>query len=114
MIAKGEDAAPELVPGAADAKPVEVDPCTLQVHSKCMTVKTITIDMEAYTLLAGRKGSGESFSQVIKRLVRQHGGSAASLRAQLKDVCLDADTLVAIEKTVANRDSDYSSATFME
>jgi predicted CopG family antitoxin len=79
-----------------------------------MAVKTITIDMEAYSLLAGKKSRGESFSQVIKRLVRRHGGSAASLRENLRDICLDPDALDSVEKVVRSRDSDLDTAARLE
>ena len=67
-----------------------------------MAVKTITIDMEAYTLLARHKGAGESFSHVIKA----HFGpqpTAGRLLARVRSLRLGADTLDAIEKQVEAR-----------
>ncbi|MGH9386392.1 MAG: antitoxin VapB family protein [Vicinamibacterales bacterium] len=70
-----------------------------------MAVKTITIDLEAYGLLARRKEEGQSFSQVIK----EHFGrqpTVAGFRAILRSVRLSDQTLDAVEGQVrARRDS---------
>ncbi len=67
-----------------------------------MAVKTITIDMEAYELLAAEKRTKESFSKVIKRRLRP-GRTAADLLRELPRLVLDEDTLKNIETTVARR-----------
>lgn len=67
-----------------------------------MAVKTITIDMEAYDLLASQKQGNESFSRVIKRRLRPENTASALLR-RLDDVLLDDDTLDRIEEIVAAR-----------
>lgn len=67
-----------------------------------MAVKTITIDMNAYRLLAAQKQGEESFSQVIKRRLRP-SRTAASLLADMDRVALDPDTLDHLERVVASR-----------
>ena len=67
-----------------------------------MAVKTITIDLEAYELLARRKKLGQSFSQVIKEhLGRRTTGR--DLLAHAERFCLSDPTLEAIEKEVKRR-----------
>ena len=70
-----------------------------------MAVKTITIDIEAYTLLARQKATGQSFSQVIK----EHFGrqpTVATFKKIIRSVKLSEDTLNAIEAQVrARKDS---------
>ena len=47
----------------------EVDTSSTCMHRACMATKTISVDMEAYKILRHeRKGSRDSFSQVIRRL----------------------------------------------
>ncbi|MFC1706429.1 antitoxin VapB family protein [Planctomycetota bacterium] len=70
-----------------------------------MAVKTITIDMEAYSLLAADKREGESFSKVIKRRLRPLC-TAAALLAKLDQLRLSEDTLDRLDHLVeARRDS---------
>ena len=77
------------------------------VYSKCMAVKTITIDMEAYEMLAERKRPGESFSGVIKRIASDERYSAHNLLAHLEEIALSKETLDAVEAVVRDRDKDY-------
>ena len=71
------------------------------MHDKCMAVKTITIDIEAYDLLARHKVGGQSFSQVIKA----HFGrpTVRSFRAALQGIRVSESTLDAVERQVRAR-----------
>jgi predicted CopG family antitoxin len=62
-----------------------------------MPVKTITIDMEAYDLLAAEKRDGESFSRTIKRKFRL-ASTAKVLLERLDEVCLSESTLKNLDK----------------
>lgn len=67
-----------------------------------MAVKTITIDMDAYTLLAEDKRSNESFSKVIKRRMRKTI-TADQLLARLAGLCLSDSTLNRTARLVKER-----------
>jgi predicted CopG family antitoxin len=74
-----------------------------------MAVKTITIDLDAYTLLSRRKKNGQSFSEVIKA----HFGNqptAAGFKAALGHVRLSDETLNAIERQIRSRKTDTARA----
>ena len=72
------------------------------MHDKCMAVKTITIDMDAYTLLSRHKREGQSFSQVIKA----HFGpqpTAGRFLAHVRAIRVSAPALDAMERQVRAR-----------
>lgn len=75
-----------------------------------MAVKTITIDMEAYNLLAGEKRTDESFSKTIKRMVRTNKKTASSFMKNLEALVLNEDSLVNIEKIIKSRDDEIISS----
>jgi predicted CopG family antitoxin len=67
-----------------------------------MAVKTITIDLEAYDLLAARKKPGQSFSQVIKSQLGR-SSRACDLRAHLAEICFAADAVAMVGEQVRLR-----------
>ena len=75
-----------------------------QMYATGMAVKTITIDLESYELLAARKRPGESFSRVIKRTLRDERYTASHLLEHIDEVLLAEDTLAALETVVNERD----------
>lgn len=67
-----------------------------------MATKTISIDLEAYRVLTSARMKDESFSRVIKRLVRPRVNVSEWLDTVRKNR-LAPEALDAIEQAVANR-----------
>jgi predicted CopG family antitoxin len=74
-----------------------------------MAVKTITIDLEAYELLARQKRPGQSFSQVIKETFGSTRTGAELLRA-MSETHLSDDALDAVDAIVKRRRGDLAKA----
>jgi predicted CopG family antitoxin len=68
-------------------------------------VKTITIDMEAYTVLSRYKRAGQSFSEVIKEQLGPIR-TGRQLLAALKGVSVGDQTLAALDDVVRSRRRD--------
>jgi predicted CopG family antitoxin len=68
-----------------------------------MAVKTITIDMEAYELLAADKREGESFSKVIKRKFKPEESTARALLERVRTCKVSSETLDRMEEVYQSR-----------
>ena len=67
-----------------------------------MAVKTITIDMAAYTLLSAEKREAESFSKVIKRRLNP-ARTARALLVALPHCVVNDETLGHLNSVVRSR-----------
>ena len=70
-----------------------------------MAVKTITIDMEAYTVLSELKKGTESFSQVIKRILAEESKTAERLLENIDSLLLSDSALENVERIIRDREN---------
>ena len=78
-----------------------------------MALKNITIDIEAYNLLAAEKMGEESFSMVIKRLLRPVH-TASNLLQNLDRVMVSDSTLDKTEEIINARKKSFANSPVIE
>ncbi|MDP8215395.1 MAG: antitoxin VapB family protein [Candidatus Euphemobacter frigidus] len=78
-----------------------------------MAVKTITIDIEAYNLLASEKMAKESFSKVIKRRLKPVH-TADNLLRNLDKIMLSDSTLDKTEELIRARKESMANSPVIE
>jgi len=78
-----------------------------------MALKNITIDIEAYNLLAAEKMGEESFSMVIKRLLRPVH-TASNLLQNLDRVMVSDSTLDKTEEIINARKESFVNSPVIE
>lgn len=71
-----------------------------------MAVKTITIDTEAYEILAAARRGDESFSKVIKTVLGPASRTAAALLRHVEASAPTAEGVAAFDQVLAARDGD--------
>ncbi|TVQ41078.1 MAG: hypothetical protein EA384_01215 [Spirochaetaceae bacterium] len=71
-----------------------------------MAVKTITIDMEAYGLLAAARRGNESFSTVIKETFAPASHTAAALLRCMADWQPSDALIAAMDQVLADRENN--------
>ena len=109
-----DEAARDQDPGVSLAprqlsKRLSIDAAGVAVHDQCMAVKTITIDLEAYELLARQKRPGQSFSQLIKQRFGRTL-TAADLLRRVRAGHLSSEALDVVEAVVRRRRGDLAKA----